>query len=352
MAKLTFDIDKQVDFLTGLLNTHSPTGYHRDAIDYTRQAFTALNIPDLEIRLTTKGALLLVWKGQNNSAPRGVTAHIDTLGLMVKDIKSNGALKMSPLGSITWSGIEYENVTVRTHDGRLHRGTVIPVNPSSHTNREVNTQKRNSDMMEVRLDAKTTSAKETRDLGIEVGDFIFLDPRVEVTETGFIKARFLDDKACVANMYGAIIALAQAKQKPAQDTAFLIANYEEVGHGGSSGWPFELAELLTLDMGALGDGQNGDEFSVSICVKDGGGPYHFDMNNKLRRLSEAHGIQYKVDIYLYYSSDGTAYWLAGGDARVGLIGPGVASSHAYERTHKDALLHSTHLLAQYLLDDA
>jgi putative aminopeptidase FrvX len=222
-------------------------------------------------------------------------------------------------------------------------------NPSAHVNPNLRTAERTAENMEVRLDAKTTNPDETRALGIEVGDFVFLDPRVEVTDTGFIRSRHLDDKACVANIYGALLALRDAGLQPAQDTAFLIANYEEVGHGGSSGWPFELAELLAIDMGAIGDTQNSDEFSVSICVKDGGGPYHFEMNNKLRALAVQHNIAYKTDIYVYYSSDGTAYWRAGGDARVGLIGPGVEGSHSYERTHKDAMLHTTHLLARYLL---
>jgi putative aminopeptidase FrvX len=175
---------------------------------------------------------------------------------------------------------------------------------------------------------------------------------VEVGEAGFIRGRFLDDKAGVACIYAALAALKQAGKQPAYDTAFLIANYEEVGHGGASGWPFELDELLAIDMAAIGESQNSDEYSVSICVKDGGGPYHFEMNSKLRRLAETFHIPYKTDIYVYYSSDGTAYWRAGGDARVGLIGPGVDCSHAYERTHRDALEGSAHLLARYLVDDS
>jgi putative aminopeptidase FrvX len=351
LADLNINLDAQVDFLVGLLNTPSPTGYHVEAIEYVRQAFEKLAIPNLKISLTTKGALLAVWKGSSNTAPRGVTAHTDTLGLMVREVKKNGRLKTSPLGGIVWPALEMEGVTVRTHDNRRYRGTILSANPSSHVNREIFTSERNAESMEVRLDARTKTDDETRALGIEVGDFIFVDPRVEVGSAGFIRSRFIDDKACVANIYGALMALRDAELQPAQDTAFLIANYEEVGHGGSSGWPFEMAEVLAVDMGAIGESQNSDEFSVSICVKDGGGPYHFDMNNKLRRLATTHQIPYKTDIYVFYASDGTAYWRSGGDAKVGLIGPGVDASHSYERTHRDALLHTTHLLAQYLLDD-
>lgn len=350
MTELNFDIDAMVNFMVGLLETPSPTGYHHEAIAYCRDAFEKLDFPQTTITETRKGALMLHIAGESADAPRGLTAHIDTLGFMVKEIKRNGRLALTNLGGINWSGAEFENCTILTHDDTRYRGTVILSNPSTHVNREAGSAKRNADTMEVRIDAKTTSRKETEALGIGVGDFIFLDPRVEITETGFIRSRFLDDKASVACIYGALAAMKAAGVRPAQDTYILIANYEEVGHGGSAGFPDTLAELLAIDMGAIGDGQAGDEFSVSICVKDGGGPYHFDMNNKLRRLADTHDIAYKVDIYLYYASDGTAFWRAGGDAKVGLAGPGVASSHGYERTHTDALQHSAHLLARYMLD--
>jgi len=350
MTTLSFDVEAMTDFLVKFLEIPSPTGYHTEAIAFAQQAFADLNFPNTTITETKKGALLVHVKGKNDDAPIGITAHADTLGFMVKEIKSNGSLKMTNLGGINWSGAEFENCTIRTHDNQRYRGTVILANPSTHVNRNAQKADRNGDTMEVRLDARTTNRQQTEALGIGVGDFIFLDTRIEVTETGFIRSRFLDDKAGVAVIYGALAALKAADTIPAQDTYILIANYEEVGHGGSAGFPSNLAELLSIDMGAIGDGQAGDEFSVSICVKDGGGPYHFDMNNKLRRLAEANDIAYKVDIYVYYSSDGTAFWRAGGDAKVGLAGPGVASSHGYERTHKDALYHSAHLIARYMLD--
>lgn len=349
MADLNIDIDKQLKFLIDLLNIHSPTGYHRESMDYCHMQFEALNIPDVSVSRTTKGAVRIDWKGDASAEPRGVTAHADTLGLMVKEIKSNGHLKCTKLGGVQMVGAAYENVTVRTHEDRRYRGTFLPVNPSSHVNRTVDNT-RTLDNMEVRLDMRVASDFDVMQLGIAVGDFVFLDQRVEyIEESGFLRSRFLDDKAGVANIYGAMLALHEAGLRPAQDTTFLISNYEEVGHGGSAGFPDNLVEMLTIDMGAIGDGQNGTEFAVSICIKDGGGPYHFDMNSKLRDLANQHDIDYRLDIYVYYSSDGTAYWKAGGNARVGLIGPGVASSHGYERTHIEALKQTTHLIAQYLL---
>lgn len=343
-------LNELVVFMRRLLETPSPTGYHQEAIDLTRKAFEDLNIPDLSICQTRKGALVMTWKGESDAHPLGITAHLDTLGFMVKDIKSDGGLRLTNLGGINWAGAEFENCTLRTHDDRRYRGTIILTDPSTHVNRKAATQERNGDTMELRLDARVASRQDVRDLGIEVGDFVFLDVRYEEIDTGFIRSRFLDDKAGVACIYGALMALRDAGLRPAYDTHILIANYEEVGHGGSAGFPGNLAELLAIDMGAIGQGQNGDEFSCSICVKDGGGPYHFDMNNKLRRLAGEHAIPHKVDIYVYYASDGTAFWRAGGDAKVGLVGPGVASSHGYERTHREALEASARLIAHYLRD--
>lgn len=351
MSELSIPTKAMVEFLAKLLLIPSPTGYHAEAIPFVRHAFEGLNIPELALEYTRKGALLIHWRGDLIDAPRGVTAHVDTLGLMVKEIKPNGALKVTSLGGIMWQGIEFENVTIRTHDDRRYRGTVIPVNPSAHVNRNITTQERSMETMEVRIDARTSSAEETQALGINVGDFVFLDPRVEIIDTGFIRSRFLDNKAGVAVIYGALLAMKNAGLHPIQNTTFLIANYEEVGHGGASGLPDNLAELLTIDMAAIGEGQNSDEFSVTICAKDGSGPYHFNLTRKLRNIAEAYDIPYKMDIYKYYSSDGSAYWRAGGDAEVALIGPGVASSHAYERLHEDSLTDSAHLLVRYLLED-
>ena len=350
MADLQIAVDAAVDFLVGLLDVPSPTGYTADAVDYVAMGFAALEVPGMDISITPKGALLVTLEGHERSARRGITAHIDTLGLMVRAIKPDGRLKVVSLGGVMWGGAEMEGVTVRTFDNRRYRGTLLPENPSVHVNRAIQKSERSADTMEIRLDARTGSAAETRALGIEVGDFVFLDPRVEAGESGFIRGRFLDDKAGVACIYAALHTLKAAGLKPAQDTAVLIANYEEAGHGGAAGWPYELAELLAVDMGAIGEDQNSDEFSVSICVKDAGGPYHYSMVKKLRRLAATHDIRFRPDIYINYSSDGTAYWRAGGGARVGLIGPGVDASHAYERTHRDAIQHTAHLIARYLLD--
>lgn len=202
--------------------------------------------------------------------------------------------------------------------------------------------------MEVRVDARTQTAAETLALGIRVGDFVYLDPRVECVN-GFVKSRHLDDKAGVACLLAAIKALQDAGQMPAQRVTVHISNYEEVGHGAAGGFPPDVVELLTVDMAAIGDGQTSDEHHCTLCVKDSGGPYSIEMSRRLRRLATDSDIELKTDIYPYYGSDGEALWRAGADVQVALIGPGVDASHGYERTHADALRDTALLIGYYLL---
>jgi putative aminopeptidase FrvX len=338
-----------LDFLTKLLNTPSPTGFAEPAISFTEQTLKAF--PALKLSRTRKGAMTATWRGDQDEAPRAVTAHVDTLGGMVKEIKSNGRLKLSKIGGFTWNTIEGEGCTVFTRSGRQVRGAILLTKASSHVfGGEVGEMKRSEDTLEVRLDARTMSESETLDLGIGVGDFVAFDPRVEVN-AGFVRSRHLDDKACVAVLVTAVKALADAGRKPARTTTLLISNYEEVGHGAAAGIPAGVEELLVVDMAAVGEGQNSDEFHASLCVKDSGGPYHHDMSNRLRALAEKNEIPYKVDIYPHYSSDGEAWWNAGADAAVALIGPGVDASHNYERTHTEALVATTRWVLAYLLEE-
>lgn len=349
MPELALDRDATLSFLLKLLNTPSPTGYHIEAAAAIEQAFSALAIDDLTVQRTHKGTILVTWPGDSHDKPRGLTAHSDTLGLMVKEIKSNGRLALTMLGHFMWNAVENEGITVQTQTGQRFRGTVLPVKASVHIHHDASTQERNAQTMEARLDVRTSCADETRALGINVGDFVFIDPRPEVTDTGFVRSRHLDDKAGLAAVYGAFRALRDSGQRPAQTVTVLFSSHEEVGHGGSSGFSADLHELIVIDMAPVGEGQNSDEFSVGICVKDGSGPYHLELTGRLRVLADQAGIPYKPDIYLDYSSDGSTYWRAGGPAQVALIGPGVDASHAYERTHTDSILHTAHLIACYLL---
>ncbi len=343
---MKLDLDGMIEFLVGLLNTPSPTGDAGRAIQYVQDAFAGL---PFETTITPKGVLVGTWAGERDDAPRAVTAHVDTLGAMVSEIKENGRLRVSRLGGWDWTSVEGEGVTILASNGQSYRGTILPTVASVHAHdKEERQAKRNNANMEVRIDARTTSDDETRELGIRVGDFVTFDPRVELTETGFVKSRHLDDKAGVAAIYGALSAMAEAGLVPKQRTTIHISNYEEVGHGAATGFPDDLAELLTIDMAVVAPKQASDEFSVGICAKDSYGPYHLDMRRHLESLADDAGIPYQADVYPNYFSDGEAYWRAGGDVRLALIGPGIDASHHYERTHRESIEHTARLIVEYL----
>jgi len=335
------------NILVDLLNIPSPTGFADAAIDRVAAALDELGLAHARTR---KGALTTTLAGKRTDAPRALTAHADTLGAMVKEIKANGRLKLTKIGGFAWNTVEGESCQVFTRSGKIVNGSLLLTQASGHVyGKAVNETRRDDENMEVRLDERTSSAAETRELGIEVGDFVAFDPRVVVTKSGFIRSRHLDDKAGVAAILAAAKALLDAGLTPAQRTTLHFSNYEEVGHGAATGFPSDLAELVAVDMAAVGAGQTSDEFHVTICVKDSGGPYHHGLSNHLRSLADQHKIPYQVDIYPYYGSDAEAFWRAGGDVRAALIGPGVDASHNYERTHMDALIGTTHLILAYLL---
>ena len=341
------NMDQMVEFLVGLLNTPSPTGDTDKAIQYVHDAFADL---PLSLSISPKGFLVGTWEGESTTAPRALTAHVDTLGAMVREIKKNGRLTLTQLGGWIWSSVEGEGVTIFASNGQTYRGTILPNAASIHAHpRKDSAAARDDSNMEVRIDGRTTNEKETRALGIRVGDIIAFDPRVELSDKGFVRSRHLDDKACVATIYAAVAALAAAGLKPKQTTTIHISNYEEVGHGAATGFPANLADLLTVDMAVVAPKQESDEYSVTICAKDSGGPYHMGFRRELEALAKANDLRHVTDIYPFYGSDGEAFWRAGGNVRVGLIGPGVDASHHYERTHRDALENTTKLIAAYLL---
>lgn len=347
MSLPRIDQDYLVDFLVQLLNIPSPTGFAEPAIAFVEKELSQFT--QLQLSRTRKGALIAKWKVESDLPPIALTAHVDTLGAVVKEIKKNGRLKLSRIGGVEWPTVETEGVWIFASNGQKIRGSVLVETASGHIyGQDMKKTPRDDEHMEVRLDARTISAKETRELGIRIGDCVAFDPRVEVTN-GFVRSRHLDDKACVANIVSAIKSLVDADQSPARTVYFHISNYEEVGHGASAGIPPEVAELLTVDMAVVGEGQASDEFSVTLCIKDAGGVYHEGLNKKLRALAEQHGIPYKTDVYRYYGSDGEAFWRAGGDLAVALIGPGIDASHNYERTHLDGLTATTNWILAYLL---
>lgn len=340
------DIDDAVRVLLELLATPSPTGFTDRALAVVEAELDGLG---LRARRTPKGALLWTLEGEGG-APRAVATHIDTLGAMVKEIKPSGRLKLSPIGGYDWATVEGVECRVHTEDGASISGTVVNTKQSSHVfGRELRELKRDAAVMEVRLDVEATSAAQTRELGVEVGDVVSFDSAPRATESGFVKGRHLDNKAAVAVALAVSRAFRLARTRPEGDVHFFVSNYEEVGHGAATGIPTEVEELLCIDMAAVGEGQTSTEYDVTLCVKDSGGPYDYAMNRRLRRLAREHDIPVQIDIYPYYASDATAAWRAGGSHRAALIGPGVDASHSYERTHRRALERTAALLEAYLL---
>lgn len=266
---------------------------------------------------------------------------------MVKGIKPGGRLLLSMLGGYDWATVEGEDVRVHTQSGRVITGTVVNIRQSTHVHgAALRDLKREAAVMEVRLDEQTTSAAETRSLGVGVGDFVSFDARPRVTAAGYIKSRHLDNKAAVAIFLAVTKTL--VKNPPAKTVAFHVTTYEEVGHGAATGIPPHTDELIAVDMAAVGEGQTSSEHGVTLCVADSGGPYDHALGNRLRAAAAAAGLDLRVDLYPYYASDGTAAWRAGGNYPVALIGPGVDASHSYERMHTDALRDTAALMLTYV----
>lgn len=219
---------------------------------------------------------------------------------------------------------------------------------SVHVYRDASTAERNQANMEIRLDEKVTTADETRALGIEVGDFISFDPRTTVTDSGIIKSRHLDDKVSAAIMLNLLKVYKEEGVELPYTTHFYFSNNEEIGYGANSSLPEKIVEYLAVDMGAMGDDQQTDEYTVSICVKDGSGPYHYGLRQQLVALAQKENIPYKLDIYPYYASDASAAMRAGADVRHALLGAGIESSHSYERTHMDSVIATERMVDAYL----
>jgi putative aminopeptidase FrvX len=343
---IAIDTQYLTDQLIHLLNIPSPTGFTNQAMEYVCNALKALG---LEPRSTQKGGVVTDMQGLSAEKPRALTAHVDTLGAMVKEIKANGRLRLAKIGGFAWNTVEGESCRIFTRDGEVFQGSLLITKASAHVHgEEVNKLERTDETMEVRLDERTNSTNETRALGIEAGDFVAFDPRLSISNNGFIRSRHLDDKSGVACILAAVQAILSNKIVPPQRTTLHFSNFEEVGHGAASGFPSDLTELVAVDMAVVGEGQSSDEFHVTICAKDSRSPYHYGLRRHLQNLAAAADIPYKTDVYPFYGSDGEAYWYAGGDVQVALIGPGVDASHNYERTHIDALDATSRFIVEYL----
>ena len=327
-----------------LLAIDSPTGYTATAAQWVQHAFAELGF---DAAVTVKGGVLVDLGGEDANDALLLAAHADTLGGMVAEVKGNGRLRLTNLGVNPNNG-ETENVRVYTRSGAVIEGTCQLCNASLHVNSNYNDTKRSWDTMEIVLDEDVRSAADTRALGIEVGDIVCFDPRTKRTASGYLKSRFLDDKLSVGILLGFAKYLADNKIVPARKVYAHITVYEEVGHGGSGSLPAGVTEAISVDMGCVGDGLQCTEKQVSICAKDSGGPYSYDVVGKLIDAAKKTGADYAVDIYPFYGSDVEATLRSGVDIRHGLIGAGVYASHGYERRHIDGVYNTLKVLCVYL----
>ena len=328
-----------------LLAIDSPSGYTAKAAQWVKEAFENLGFSAC---ITTKGGVIADLGGANSQDGLLLAAHADTLGGMVAQVKGNGRLRIDKLGGMNPNNAEAENVRVYTRDGRVYEGTLQLCNASVHVNPDYSSATRSWNNTEVVLDEEVSSAADVKKLGIEVGDNVCFDPRTRRTATGYLKSRFLDDKLSVGILLGFAKYLSDNKITPARRTWVHVTVYEEVGHGGSGSVPDGVTEAISVDMGCVGDGLNCTERQVSICAKDSGGPYNYDVVGKLIAAAKATEADYAVDIYPMYGSDVEATLRAGADIRHGLIGAGVYASHGYERSHIDGVYNTLKVLCGYL----
>lgn len=334
-----------VTTLQDLLNTPSPSGFCNDIMNLLEKKITELN---LTLSRTKKGCGVITIPGQNKDYTVGLSAHVDTLGAMVRSIKSNGTIRFTSIGGYMMNSVESEYCTIHTRSGKTYTGTILSTSPSVHVFDNARELKRTEENMEIRIDEVVNSKEDVENLEISVGDFISFDSRTSVSESGYIKSRHLDDKAGVSILLGFIEFLNKNNITPKYNVKLFISTYEEVGHG-SSYIPEDIDELIAIDMGAIGDDLGCTEHQVSICAKDSSGPYDYDIVSKLISLAKDNSLDYAVDIYPHYGSDVSAALSAGNDIKGGLIGPGVHASHSIERTHIDGLINTTALLISYLV---
>ena len=328
-----------------LLAIDSPTGFTTQAAAWVKEAFEALGFA---ASITTKGGVLIDLGGKDDQNGLLLAAHADTLGGMVAEVKGNGRLRITALGGMNANNAEAENVRVYTRSGKVIEGTLQLCNASIHVNGDYATTSRTFDSTEIVLDEDVTCADDTKKLGIQVGDIVCFDPRTRRTASGYLKSRFLDDKLSVGILLGFAKYLADNAITLPRKTYVHVTVYEEVGHGGSGSVPAGVTEAISVDMGCVGNGLSCTERQVSICAKDSGGPYSYEVVGKLIDAAKAAEADYAVDVYPHYGSDVEATLRAGFDIRHGLIGAGVYASHGYERSHIDGVYNTIKVLASYL----
>ena len=342
---IEFDLGYFKKVAEDIFRCDSPTGYTKNVIDLIKNYIDSFGY---ESRILHNGALEVFIKGEDSSKVVATSAHCDTLGLMVRSIKSNGKLALTALGGPITPTLDGEYCVIYTRDGRKYTGTILSTSPAAHVYKDANSKSRNIDELEVRLDEKVFSKEDVEKLGIQNGDIVCYDTKFMITDSGFLKTRFIDDKASVVILLMLLKYTSDHHLKFKHDTKIYFVVYEEVGHGASI-VDKNISEFVTLDMGCVGLDLAGNEYAVSICAKDSGGPYDYELTTRLINLAKENGLTYTVDIFPFYGSDIGAASRAGVDFKGALIGSGVSASHGMERTHIKGIENTLKLIYAYLV---
>ena len=340
---LKYTLKKTVE----LLAIPSPVGYTHMAIEWVRKELESLGVKKYNI--TKKGALIAYVKGKDSNYKKMISAHVDTLGAVVKKVKKNGRLEITNVGGFAWGSVEGEHVTIHTLSEKTYTGTILPIKASVHVYGDVAREMpRTEETMEIRIDEDVKTDQDVFKLGILQGDFVSLDPRTRVLENGYIKSRYLDDKLCVAQILAYLKYLKDNKLKPRTDLYIYFSNFEEIGHGVSV-FPEDLDEFIAVDIGLVAsEDAHGDEKKVNIIAKDSRSPYDYTLRKKLQEAADKNKIQYTIGVHNRYGSDATTAILQGFDFKYACIGPNVDATHHYERCHNDGIVETIKLLIAYL----
>ncbi len=346
MKNINIDKNYILDFTKKVMSIDSPSGFTTEVVKFICEETKKLGF---SYEISKKGNVIIDVPSSTKNTTKTVAlaAHVDTLGAMVRSISSVGTLKLTPIGGLNWTFVNGEYCKIYTRGGLVYTGTALLSTPSVHVYGKQSKQAPTEENIEIRLDEVVKTKDDVLKLGIGTGNFVCFNPRTVICDSGYIKSRFLDDKICVALLFGLLKNLKDSSTTLKCNLKIIISTYEEVGHGSAS-IPDGIDELIAIDMGCIGDDLSGSEEKVSICAKDGSGPYDYRLTNQLIDIAEKEKINHAVDIYPFYSSDASAALKGGNDVSCALIGPGVYASHGLERTHLDGVISTIELLLGYV----
>lgn len=345
---MKYNIDKQylIDSFKRIINVPSPVGYYVELNPVLEEMAQELG---LSVARDNRSTTYITVPGKNSEKTIMVGAHADTLGMMVYKIEKDGKLRVRQLGGCNFNNLESETVYVHTRDGRKYSGLFACQSHSVHVFEDARSLERNESTMMIILDQDISSKEEVQALGISNGDFVSIDPRMQLTENGYLKSRFIDDKGAIACVFSVLKYLKENNLQPVHNIIFAIPYNEEIGFGGTY-IPDGVSEYLAIDIGLIGPDLEGNEHSVSICAKDNASPYDYTLTNRLVECAKATATKYALDVFYRYGTDANAAMRAGNNLRAAAFGMAVYCSHGMERTHLDGMIGTANILLEYLLN--